>query len=149
MEINCLTYNVKGLNSPTKRHKALRELHHYSADVVFLQETHLTQDTVIKLYSRNFPNWFYCDSPIKRAKGVAIGFSKRTKFSLIERRTDPEGWYLLLKLRLGERIFTSANVYCPNENPIKFLSQILNRLIQGGRGDISRWFQFLLKSNLG
>lgn len=97
MNINCLTYNVKGLNSPNKRHKVLRELHHYGADVVFLQETHLVWEASIKLYSRHFPKWIYSDSPMKRAKGVAIGFSKGLNCVLIDRKTDPEGRFFFFK----------------------------------------------------
>lgn len=74
-EINCLSYNVKGLNSPFKRHKILKELHQYQADVVFLQETHLAQETCIKLYSKN-STWFYSDTPTRRAKGWQLGFQK-------------------------------------------------------------------------
>lgn len=73
MNIKCLTYNVKGFNSPNKRHKVLRELQHYGADVFFLQETHLVWEAGIKLYSKYFPKWIYSDSPIKR-------LCKRIKF---------------------------------------------------------------------
>lgn len=150
MDINCLTYSVKGLNSLTKRHKVLRELQQYGADVVFMQETHLLWDSGIKLYSRNFSNWIYSDSPIKRAKGVAIGFSKRLNYVLIDRKSDPEGRFLFLKIKLGERILTLANVYCPNRGPTKYLSQILNRLIEFREGEVilAGEFNFCLDSAL-
>lgn len=118
-----MTYNVKGLNSPLKRHKVLKELEHLKADVVFLQETRL-------------PSWFYGDSPIKRAKGVAIGFSKRIKFKILERSTDQEGHYLFLKVKVGDRIFTLANIYCPNKNPVKYLSQVLTKLMDFRAGEV-------------
>lgn len=92
--------------------------------MVFLQETHLALETNIKLYSTKLPTWFYSDSPTKRAKGVAIGFTKTCKFSLTDRMTDPDGRYLLLKGKLGDKMFTLANVYCPNKNPITFLKQV-------------------------
>lgn len=53
---------------------------------------------------------------------------------MIERKLNPEGRYLFLKL--GERIFTLANVYCPNKNPIKFLSQTLNKLMEFKEGEV-------------
>lgn len=94
MELNFFFYNVKGLNSPVKRHKVLKELYHYRANVVFLQETHLALDTNIRLYSSALPVWYYSDSPIRRAKGVAIGFSRSVNFTLIDRLADPEGRFL-------------------------------------------------------
>ena len=57
--IKCLSYNVKGLNSPIKRHKVLKELKRYRTDIAFLQETHLTLGSNIKLYSSDFPIWYY------------------------------------------------------------------------------------------
>lgn len=79
----------------------------------------------IKLNSKNFPSWIYCDTPIKRAKGVAIGFSKRIKFTLIEKRIDVEGRFMFAKIKLGDRTYTLANVYCPNRDPIRYLSRTL------------------------
>lgn len=67
---------MKGFNSPVKRHKILSEIQSYDAGIVFLQETHLAQDSGIRIYSRKYPTWFYGDSPNRRAKGVAIGFAK-------------------------------------------------------------------------
>lgn len=133
---NFLTYKVRALNSPVRRRKILKELQHYQADVVFLQETHLVQETCIKLYSKDFPILFYSDSPIRRAKEVAIGFAKVTKFSLTDRMTDPEGRYLFLKGKLGDKTLTLANVYCPNKNSISFLNQVLSRLMDFKTGEV-------------
>lgn len=90
-DTNLLTYNVRGLNTPAKRQKILKELKQYRAEVVFLQETHLSHETNVKLYSKDFLNWYYRDSTTKRAKGVAIGFVKGTRFTLEDRMIDPEG----------------------------------------------------------
>lgn len=54
-DLKFLSYNVKGLNSPTKRHKILKELQHYGADIVFLQETHLVLESRIRLFSPGLP----------------------------------------------------------------------------------------------
>lgn len=79
-KVKILTYNVRGLNSPQKRRLILRELEKLEADIIFLQETHITQDSNVKIFSKNIPIWYYGDSPIKRSKGVAIGFGKKTGF---------------------------------------------------------------------
>ncbi|CAI9622867.1 unnamed protein product, partial [Staurois parvus] len=89
--------------------------------VVFLQETHLEIKSNIKLYSRNYPTWFYADSPIKRAKGVAIGFAKNVMWEIEEREVDPEGRFLFLKGRLQEQECTIVNIYCPNKRPEAYL----------------------------
>lgn len=51
--------------------------------------------------SQTSPLWYYGDSPISRAKGVTIVFSKEIRFILEERRTNPEGRYLFLRGKLN------------------------------------------------
>lgn len=67
--INFMTYNVRGLNTPTKIHKILKELKWYGPMLIFLQETHLSHESNIKLYSNNFPTWYYDDTITKKARG--------------------------------------------------------------------------------
>lgn len=135
-DLKLVSYNVKDLNSPTKRHKILKELQQYGADIVFLQETHLVLDTRIRLFSTELPCWFYSDSPIRRSKGVAIGFSRASNFTLVDRMTDPDGWYIFLKGKIGNKVMTLANIYCPNKNPTVFLGQVLTRLMRFREGEV-------------
>lgn len=136
MEIRCLSFNVKGLNSPGKRCKLGQELKRLEIDIAFLQETHLVHEEGIKLTTRGHPVWIYGDSLSKRAKGVAIGFSKRMKFNLVDEWVDPEGQFLFVKIKINEKIFTLANVYCPNRDPIKYLSRTLISLEEFKEGNV-------------
>ena len=117
--IRFLSYNVRGLNSHVKRLKILKELEQYEADVVFVQETHLTSESNIKMYSPTFPTWFYGDTRSKRSCGVAIGFASKVRFIMGDRRTDPEGRFLFMKVKIGGVDYTLANVYAPNVNSVK------------------------------
>lgn len=80
--LNFMTYNVHGLNAPIKRNNVIREFKHYKADVVLLQETHISYDSNLKILSTDYPVWYYGDSPIKSAKGIAIGFARGVRFAL-------------------------------------------------------------------
>ena len=118
-EVKYLSYNVKGLNSITKRLKVLEEIEQYRADVVFIQESHLTLASNVKLYSPMYPTWFYGDAISKRARGVAIGFARGIGFILEARLTGPEGRFLFLKGKLGIlsiplQIFTPRMYIQPN-----------------------------------
>lgn len=93
----------------------------------FLQETHLSHESNIKLWSNKFPTWYYGHTFTKRARGVAIGFVKGVQFKLEERLQDPEGRFLFLKGILGEIECTLANIYAPNKNPTKFLIGTLEK----------------------
>ena len=135
-EVKFLSYNVKGLNSAVKRLKVLAELEHLRADVVFIQESHLTIDANIKLYSPVYPVWFYGDSISKRARGVAIGFTRGFGFTLEARLTDPEGRFLFLKIKFENVIYTLANIYAPNVHPTQYLGKILGKLNNFAEGYI-------------
>lgn len=114
----------------------LKEIQRYGADIIFLLETHLVQEEGIKLETRMYPTWIYCDSPSKRAKGVAIGFLQRTKIIVLDRRVDIEGRFLFIKIQLGGKIYTMANICCPNKAPIRYLSRTLNRLVEFSEGEV-------------
>lgn len=124
--IKIISYNVRGLNSPGKRNIILRELEKSKAEIIFLQETHITQNSNAKIYSRNIPTWYQGDSPIRRAKGVAIGIGKNVRFLIDQRKIDPEGRYLFITGTIHGVKYTLANVYCPNKNPKKYLIDIIN-----------------------
>ncbi|CAI9617453.1 unnamed protein product, partial [Staurois parvus] len=125
-----ITYNVNGLSCPGKRFRLFNELHHRATSVVFLQETHFEIEVNVKLKSKHYPTWYYADSPIKRAKGVAIGFAKNMRFELEDRRIDPEGRFLFLKGRLQGIECTLANIYCPNKNPEMYMKGLLKKLME-------------------
>lgn len=71
-----ILYNVCRLNTPAKRHDILQEVKQYKAEVVFLQETHISHDADVKLFSKDYPIWYYGDSTTRRAKGVTIGVAR-------------------------------------------------------------------------
>ena len=135
-EVKLLSYNVKGLNSVGKRLKVLAEIEQLRADVVFIQESHLTLDANVKLYSPAYPIWFYGDSISKRGRGVAIGFIRGFGFTLEARMTDPEGRFLFLKIRIDNIMYTLANIYAPNVRPTQYLNKILGKLNNFAEGFI-------------
>lgn len=99
-----------------------REIERNAADIVFLQETYCTG--------------YYGDSPIRRAKGVAIGFGKNVYFIVAERKFDPDGRFLFLRGTLLDTKYTFANVYCPSGNPKKYLIKILSDLMEFKQGKL-------------
>ncbi|CAI9618011.1 unnamed protein product, partial [Staurois parvus] len=126
-------YNVKGLNCPGKRFRLFKELQHRKSSVIFLQETHLEIESKVRLRTRYFPTWFYADSPIKRAKGVAIGFAKNIRFEVEERLMDPEGRFLFLRGKLQGIECTIANIYI-HLKPETFVREVLKRLMDFKKG---------------
>ena len=126
--LKIITYKVRGLNSPSKRYQILQEMKRLSANIVFLQETHLKITSKTRLNSKEFPTWIHSYSPNKRSKGTAIGFDRNIRFSLEATEIDPDGRYLFVKGTLLNMRYTLVNVYCPNVRPAVYLRKILNKL---------------------
>lgn len=103
---------------------------------MFLQETHIFHEIHVKLYSKDYPTWYYGNSTTRRAWGVAIGLARGVRFSLEERMVDPEGRYLFLKGRLCEMYCTLANIYCPNKNPTNYLKEVMGKLMDFKKGSV-------------
>lgn len=134
--IKCITYNVKGLNAAHKRRSIFNELRLLGPEVVFLQETHISHQSRLRLFSGEYPIWYQGDTISSRTRGVAIGFSKRVRFTLEERSVDSEGRYLFLRGRLNEKEYTLANIYAPNKNPVDYVLKILEKLTAFRKGHL-------------
>lgn len=132
--LKVISYNVRGLNVAAKRHQLVRELKKTTCSIAFLQETHLTHTTPVKLTSSHFPQWYYSLSDTNKAKGVAIGFCRNVSFRLSDMLADDHGRFLFLKGFIGNTQCTLANVYCPNQNQSTFLSQTLTKLSNFAKG---------------
>lgn len=143
--MNIITYNVRGLNSPNKRHQISLELKAFSANIVFLQETHLKWSSKIIRGSKIFLTWFHGFSSNKRSKGIAIGFDRNTSVKLKAIESDPEERFLFNKGSLFNISCTLVNVYCPNSCSALFLKRVTNKLeaLKEGRLIVASDFNFV------
>lgn len=128
-----VSINVLGLYAPGKRHDLYRELGRLRGDIVFLQETHLTHTTSLKLFSHQFPTWYYSLSDVHKAKGVAIGFRRGTLFTLDSMVIDPLVRCLFLKGSLGGLPCTLA-IYAPNRDQVSFITTTFQKLSEFAHG---------------
>lgn len=95
--IKCLSLNVNGLQSKTKR-KAIFELVRNSGhDVVCLQETHCISD-MEKIWQSEWggPIWFFNGG--SNPRGVAILLRRNSEFRVIGQAMDDEGRLLILQI---------------------------------------------------
>lgn len=133
------SWNVKGLNHPVKRSKVPSHLKSLSADVIFLQETHLKRDSKDKLKCKWIGNVYQSNFSVK-ARGVAILIRKGVPFKLETIKTDKEGRYINLSGEIHSFPITLENVYAPNYEDPDFFKKVLalitnmsqTNLIMGG-----------------
>uniref|UniRef100_A0A8C5M717 exodeoxyribonuclease III n=1 Tax=Leptobrachium leishanense TaxID=445787 RepID=A0A8C5M717_9ANUR len=125
--LKVISYNVKGLNAPVKRHSLAAEVQRLKADVVCLQETHFKRLAHPLLRIRNFNTQYHATGPT-RAKGVSILIRSNVVFQLHRKISDPRGQYLIPICSLNHKIYTLVNVYSPNTEQLSFIFGVLRRV---------------------
>lgn len=77
-----ISWNVKGLGSSIKREKVFKHLKSLSADIIFLQETHIKKDTqhrlkcnwVSQIYQSPFTSHVWCRGTIWEERPIPDDF---------------------------------------------------------------------------
>uniref|UniRef100_A0A8C5PT54 Reverse transcriptase domain-containing protein n=1 Tax=Leptobrachium leishanense TaxID=445787 RepID=A0A8C5PT54_9ANUR len=127
-KIRFISLNVRGLNLPQKRRKALTDLHRQGGEIVFLQETHFRADVAPSLNSRYYSQNFYSNYGASKARGVAILLARHIPFTVIQQQQDANGRFLFVKGTLGNQKITLANIYLPNRGQCAEFRSILTKL---------------------
>ena len=99
-DVKIASLNVNGLNNPIKRKKVITKMKRENIHVIYLQETHLSQQEHSKLGSFGYKNAFYSTFKNGPKRGVAILISNYVNFEFIKEIRDKEGRYVIVKGKL-------------------------------------------------
>uniref|UniRef100_A0A8D0CV61 exodeoxyribonuclease III n=1 Tax=Sander lucioperca TaxID=283035 RepID=A0A8D0CV61_SANLU len=126
-DLQLISWNVKGLGSPVKRGKVFKHLKSLSADIIFLQETHIKTAMQHRLKC-NWVSQIYQSSFTSHARGVAILFRKNIPFQVTSVNNDPLGRYLLVSGTINSFSLTLLNIYGPNTDEPNFFRKVFDLL---------------------
>ena len=115
-----LTWNVRGLGNPIKRHRVHSYLIRRGIHVAILQETHLTGIEGARLQQRWKGQLFYTTFSAF-SRGVLIWIKPSVSFQSEYCKIDPEGRYVYLQGRLDGNPISILGLYAPNTGQIAFL----------------------------
>lgn len=102
--------------------------------MIYLQETHLTQQEHDKLRKFGFKNTFFSSFKNGPKRGVAILISNSVNFELIKEINDKEGRYVIAKGKLDNHLVTLVNVYVPPNSDRTFLKLLFEIIAQENEG---------------
>lgn len=131
---NVVSYNVKGLYNPIKRQKIMDQLKNMHSDIVYLQETHLSDDEHKKLSKSWASQVFYSSYSSGHKRGVAILLHRSVQFCLDSVFKDKEGRYIIVNGTIDGVWVTMCNVYAPNDNKPQFIKNIFSVIIERAKG---------------
>ena len=121
--ISVITLNVKGLNSPIKRHRLVGWIKKQDPTICCLQETHLSSKDKYRLRVKEWKMILQANGKQKKA-GVAILITDKVDFKIKKVMRDKEGKYIMIKGTLHQEDITLINIYAPNIGAPKYKSKI-------------------------
>lgn len=122
--IKVMLLNVNGLTTPMKRETVMTKLKKEQAQIIFLQETHLSQLEPGKLKRYGYRNLYYSSYKEGRRRGV-VTLSNTTQFDY-ETEFKYKGGYITVKGRLKNEPITLINVYAPPESNKYFFKSLFD-----------------------
>ena len=122
--VSIITFNVNGLNAPSKRHRLAEWIQKQDLYICCLQETHFRPRGTYRLKVRGWKKIFYANGNQKKA-GVAILISDKIDFKIKTITRDREGHYIMFKGSIQEEDITIVNIYAPNIRAPQYIRQML------------------------
>lgn len=132
-DIKMVTFNVKGISSPVKRSKILSKVKRENAQIVLLQETHLTAIEHEKLKRMGYSRAYYSSYKNGRRRGVIILISQKIAFNFVSEQSDKEGRYIIVSGRIDNTVVSICNIYAPPGSDFTFYRKVLD-LMTGAPG---------------
>lgn len=131
--VGITSWNIRGMGDPIKRATVLSELELLGADLVCLQETHLTNESKSLIWNKKFQVQFH-SVHTSYSRGVCILVKKGMVFSCKDVRIDLLGCYVFLFCTIEGKSFVIANVYIPPPFKMGILYHLLEYVED--KGDI-------------
>lgn len=147
------TFNVNGINIPTKRRAIFNNLRNHKLDFCFLQETH-SAPTTVHLWQSEWGGHLLASSGRSNARGVAILVRRSLQYKLIRQLNDEEGRILLVEIDIRGVSYTLGSLYAPTQDrpqdQIRFLDELEEKLelLSGSNIILGGDFNCLLNQNL-
>lgn len=127
-DINIISWNVRGLNSPIKRTRVLEFLQRHRASIALIQETHLRLGDVHRFENRRYKVIAHSCANTK-TKGVLILADRHLQMT-VDYAEDDGGRYVLVVGTVNNTRLLLASIYAPNDFDPRFLSSIQSSLLK-------------------
>ncbi len=122
-ELQFTSWNVRGLNKLVKLKEVMSRIRQLRAKIVFIQETHLTPEDVIKV-RRRWPGRVFLACFNSHSRGVITLIHNSVPFHLISVDEDRFGRYLIIQCEILSVRLNLVNLYGPNEDNPSFFRHL-------------------------
>ena len=115
MAVSICTIDVNGIAELPKREKVFKYLLDKHFDIYLLQETHLPDVTLAKLWETQWGGRALWSPGANRSAGVGLLLHPGSSIEILCHNIDTDGRVLVAKLKQNDRTF-QINVYAPNKH---------------------------------
>ena len=127
ISINIGSLNVRGLRDKTKRNEMFTWLKNKNLSIIFLQETHCTNE-LEDVWRTGWGHKVFFSNKSSHSGGVCILLDKSLQYDVISCHPDPLGRYILLHIKTSNRELLLCNVYAPNKDEPQFFSSLFQKI---------------------
>lgn len=114
--LRIISLNVQGLQNFHKRGRTRTWINCQKANIVFLQETHFTENMTRNL-NLEWDSWEMINSyGTSSSRGCSIIIKKSNNYEVIDFIVDENGRYVFVNIEICNHMLTLVNVYAPNDN---------------------------------
>lgn len=104
------SWNVRGLGTPLKKMVVLSTMESCGVELICLQETHLTKNSLHQLKSKKYHRQFHAVHSFY-SRGVSIMVKTGVNFSCRQFCIDELGRYIFLYCSIDSSMYVVANIY--------------------------------------
>lgn len=113
--LNIASFNVNGLNIPSKRRAIFQEIRRLNIDLCCLQETHGSTDT-INLWQTEWGGKLLHANGQQNSRGVAILLKRSLQCKIQKQMEQQDGRILLVDIEIQGTTFTIGSLYAPTQD---------------------------------
>ena len=128
---------MRGLNKTSKRRQIFRWLHQQKSDVILLQETYSSTQS-INVWESEWGGKILASHGSTHSRGVMIMFKPRLDVTIEKLISDKNGSYILAEAFVDGSKLIFVNIYVPNDQTqqVNFLrdlsTSVLNQVVMDG-----------------
>ena len=122
-DLRFMSMNCRGLGSQEKRRDVINFLRKSHYDVIFLQDTHLTNYS-IPFFNSLWRGKCYHSVKSSNSRGSTILIKASVSHEVISVTSCPAGNFVILVCKIGLSIFALVNIYGPNEDDPNFFKNL-------------------------
>ena len=126
--IRIISWNIKGCGNPIKRRKVLAYLKARDAQIAFVQESHIAEDTEAQKLKTGWVGQVFHSSYSSKQNGVMILVHKNLSFVMLNQHRDREGRFICVEALVNGIRTVLCNIYAPNKEDPDFFHDVNRRL---------------------